>query len=146
MGSPLTVGASSRPWVSNQTAQDILVYIHFSSPIILLAFFLIAFTAHSIVTASTDEVVKPSTNRTGPGGKPLPQNTRGKSKKRIQDFSHARKLLFNWLSVGTTVSFLGNAGVVILHAVLERKDHWWCGESVAVCGHLLQLKISTFLD
>lgn len=126
----------SKPWASDKTARDILVYTHFSSPIILLAFFLIAFTAHSIATASSDAVVKPSTTQVGPGGKPLPQKTRGKFRKDALDFSRARKLGFIWLSFGTTVSFLGNAGVVILHAVVQRKDNWWCGESVAVGGNL----------
>lgn len=132
----------SKPWVSNKTAQDILVYTHFSYPIILLAFFLIAFTAHSIATASNDAVVKPSAGGAGPGGKPLPQNTLGKPRTEASGFSHARKLLFNWLSVGTLVSFLGNGGIVILHAVLQRKDNWWCGESVAVGGDLSQPKRS----
>ena len=136
MDSQLTVRAVNKPWLSDKTAQDILVYTHFSSPIILLAFFLIAFTAHSIATASSDAVVKPSATQVGPGGKPLPQNTRGKFRKDALDFSRARKLVFIWLSVGTTVSFLGNAGVVIFHAVVQRKDNWWCGESVAVGGNL----------
>ena len=126
-----------KPWVSNKTAQAILVYIHYSSPIILLAFFLIAFTAHSIATASNDHVVRPAANRMGPGGKPLPQNTRGKPDAKPVDFNRPRKLLFNWLSVGTIITFLGNSGVVILHAVIHRKDNWWCGESVAVRGESL---------
>ena len=133
-----------KPWVSNNTAQEILVYIHYSSPIILLAFFLIAFTAHSIATASNDHVVKPATDRLGPGGKPLPQNTRGKPKVKALHFSRARKLLFNWLSVGTILSFLGNAAVVTLHAVIERKDNWWCGQSVAVGGDLSNFKMTIF--
>ena len=126
------VALAFRPWVSNRTAQGILVYTHFSSPIILLALFLIAFTAHSIITSSDDAVVQPLPERTGPGGKPLPQNIKGKWRKIALDFSHARKLLFIWLSVGTIITFVANAGVVILHAVLDRKESWWCGESVAV--------------
>lgn len=131
--------AFSKTWVSNKVAQEILVYIHYSSPVILLAFFLIAFTAHSIATASDEHAVKPATDRLGPGGKPLPQNTRGKPKAKALDFSRGRKLLFNWLSVGTILSFLGNAAVVILHAVIERKDNWWCGQAVAVGGDLSNL-------
>lgn len=140
MASQLTIRASTKPWVSDNAARNILVYTHFSSPIILLAFFLIAFTAHSIATASDDAVVKPSTDRVGPGGNPLPQNTKGKPRDNPLDFSRPRKLVFNWLSVGTILSFLGNAVVVILHAVIQRKDNWWCGESVAVGGDLSQFK------
>ena len=138
--SKLTTGLTRMPGLSNGPAQDILVYTHCSSPLILLAFFLIAFTAHSIATASNDVVVKPSTDQVGPGGKPLPQNKHGKPRQIALDFSHARKLVFNWLSVGTILSFLGNAVVVILHAVLQRKENWWCGESVAVGGDLSQFK------
>lgn len=108
------------------------MYTHFSSPIILLALFLIAFTAHSIITSSKDAVVQPSTSRTGPGGKPLPNKAKETRRKNVLDFSHARKLLFVWLSVGVIVTFVANAAVVILHAVLDRKENWWCGESVAV--------------
>ena len=137
----LLIRTFSKPWVSNKTAQDILVYIHFSSPIILLAFFLIAFTAHSIVTASKDDVVQPDANQTGPGGKPLPQKTRGKPIAKPLDFSRARKLAFDWLSAGAVATFLGNAVVVILHAVIKRKDNWWCGESVAVGGDLAETEM-----
>ena len=127
----------SQPWVSHHTPDNVRVNLHFASPIILLAFFLIVFTAHSIASASSDAVVKPSTEQTGPGGKPLPQNTslsaKAKIRKDILDFSRARKLLFQWLTVGAILTFIGNAVIVILHAVLDRKDNWWCGESVAVC-------------
>ena len=123
-----------RPWVSNRTAQSILIYVHFSSPLILLAFFLTAFTAHSIATASNDAVVSADPEQTGPGGKPLPQTSvKGKKPENTLDFSPARKLLFNWLSVGISVSFVGNAVVVILHTLLDRGENWWCGEATAVC-------------
>ena len=128
------------PWVSNKTAQDILIYVHYASPLILLAVFLVAFTAHSITTASKNEVAQPTSNQTGPGGKPLPRNpspaAKAKLKKKALDFSPARKLLFGWLSVGATVTFLGNGVVVIVHALWKNKDNWWCGQSVVVCGHL----------
>ena len=134
---------SFRPWVSNRTAQNILVYTHFSSPIILLAFFLIAFTAQSIYTSSDDAIVKPSSQQTGPGGKPLPTKTKGKRRRNTLDFSHARKLLFIWLSVGVIATFMASAGVVILHAVLDREDNWWCGESVAVRGIFTGVGVSS---
>lgn len=130
------------PWVSDQTAQSLLVYTHYSSPIFLLALFLIAFTAHSILTSSHEPVVELTAPRTGPGGKPLPAKTNGKPRKNALDFSHARKLLFIWLSVGTIATLVANAGVVILHAVLDRKDNWWCGQSVAVCRVVTILAMS----
>ncbi|KAL8740562.1 MAG: hypothetical protein Q9190_006755 [Brigantiaea leucoxantha] len=124
------------PWVSSETAQSILVYLHFGSPFVLLVFFLVAFTVHSIVTAPGDEVVTASTEVTGPGGKPLPRNasraTKERSDQKRLDFSPARKLIFTWLSVGAILTYIGNAIVVILHALIKRKDQWWCGEAAAV--------------
>ncbi len=129
---------SFTPWASEPAAPStsILVYIHFASPIILLAFFLFVFTAHSIATASKNVVVRSSKQQTGPGGKPLPQyispSAKAQREKQNLDFSPARKLLFTWLSVGAILTFVGNAIGVILHAVFYRSERWWCGESVAV--------------
>lgn len=130
---------SLTPRASEPAAPSIsvlVVYIHFTSPIILLAFFLLLLTAHSVTTASKYMVVRPSSQQTGPGGKPLPQyispSAKARREKQNLDFNPARKLLFTWLSVGIILSFVGNFIVVILHAVLSRSERWWCGESVAV--------------
>ncbi len=131
----------SRPWVSKSAAQEVLLYTHFSYPIILLAVFLIAFTAHSVLTASKDATVAACPDQTGPGGKPLPRNTAPSAKEQLQkqalDFSPRRKLVFHWLSLGIVVTFVGNAANVIFHALYKREDNWWCGESVAVSNLLL---------
>lgn len=136
-------------WVSHETAQDVLAYTHYSSPIILLAFFLVAFTAHSIVNASSDGVIYPSTDQAGPGGKPLPQkvaqSAKEKQEKHTLDVTRGQKLLFEWLLVSTILTFLGNAVVVILHALFNRKDNWWCGEAVAVCLYLEETLEPTIL-
>ena len=122
--------------VSISAAREVLVYSHFSYPIILLAVFLVAFTAHSVLTASKDATVSASPNQTGPGGKPLPRNTAPSTKEKLQrqalDTSPRRKLLFHWLSLGVVVTFVGNAVNVVFHALYKRKEKWWCGESVAV--------------
>lgn len=134
--SVLPVRMDAKQWVSSRPAQHLLLYIHFASPPVLLAFFLVAFTVHSIVTAPKDTTITPATtDQTGPGGKPLPKYTgpSARSKRiKITDFSRARKLLFDLLSVGLILTFVGNAVVVILHALICRKDNWWCGQSVAV--------------
>ncbi len=136
----------SRPWVSNSTAHKVLVYTHFSYPIILLAIFLIAFTAHSIFTASKESTVAATSDRTGPGGKPLPRNTapsaQEKLRKQALDFSPKRKLIFHWLSLGVVVTFVANAVNVVVHALYKRKQNWWCGESVAVSRQ----RLITFLN
>ena len=126
-------------WVSNSAARQVLLYTHFSYPIILLAVFLIAFTAHSVLTASKEDTVSASPSQTGPGGKPLPTNTAPSAKEKLQrqalDTSPRRKLLFHWLSLGVVVTFVANAVNVVFHALYKRKDNWWCGESVAVSNH-----------
>ncbi|KAL8783337.1 MAG: hypothetical protein Q9213_004712 [Squamulea squamosa] len=127
------VDLALKPTVSNRTAQSILIYVHFGSPILLIIFFLVVFTAHSIATASVETTVKDPQDRTGPGGKPLPSKSRKTSQEKDRlDFSPARKLLFNWLSVGTIATFVANAVVVITHALVDREHHWWCGQSVAI--------------
>ena len=120
-------------------AEDVRLYIHFASPVILLAFFLVVFTAHSITTASPDSTVAASTQLTGPGGKPLPQGKGGSQAKaqrrrQVLDFSPARKLLFDWASAGAVLTFVANAVIVIFHALWDREDKWWCGQHVAVCS------------
>ncbi|KAL6713899.1 ATP-binding cassette-type vacuolar membrane transporter Hmt1 [Lecanora helva] len=123
----------ARPWVSNQTAQDILVYVQYSYPIILLFFFLIATTTYAILTAaSEDELLPPDPDQTGPGGKPLPRTLSPGAKKRSEqtiDFSPARKLFFSWLSVAAILTFLGDSILIIVHALVDSKDHWWCGQA-----------------
>lgn len=133
---------SSPPWVTNDTSREILVYTHFSYPIVVLVVFLIAFTTHSVLTAPKEVLVTTPTTPRGPGGKPLPRKTSPLLKEKLQqqdlEFSPRRKLVFNWLSLGVVVTFLANAINVIFHALYKRKHNWWCGESVAVsdifCG------------
>ena len=131
-------------------AHEIMVYTHYASPIILLIFFLLAFTAHSILTASKEDLIQPAPGQTGPGGKPLPRTSSPAAKaareKKALDFSPSRKLLFTWLSAGVVLTFLGNAGTVIVHALLDRKDNWWCGQAVVVCDRMLLLKWETSAD
>ena len=127
--------APTEPWVSNTTAQAVLTYVHYAYPIILLFSFLLAFTVHSILTASKDDTVQAVPDKTGPGGKPLPRNTSPSAKKGKQealDFSPARKLVFDWLSIGVILTFLANSVIVIVHALTAKKHGWWCGQSTVV--------------
>lgn len=128
-----TLSNGTRPWVSNPTAQKILVYLQIANPIILLFFFLIAFTVRSIVTVANDNDTTPDNERTGPGGKPLPKKTAKKPNDTSAfDFSRPRKLLFQWLSLGTTLSFVANIITVIVHTLYARNDQWWCGQATTV--------------
>jgi hypothetical protein len=119
---------ASGPSLSAKIASQILLYTHFAYPLVVLVFFLIAFTANSILTASA--VTEPS-NSNGPGGKPLPANkTTVELRENQREVSPLRKAVFNWLSIAVIATFVGNAANVIVHALTERG--WWCGESVAV--------------
>ena len=123
------------PWASDETAKAIMTYIHFATPVILIVYFLAAFTGHSIATASKNTVVKPS-SLTGPGGKPLPRNTGRRteiiSEKSVPDFTPATRIVFHWLTVGAVLTFVLNAVVVVLHALVDRENDWWCGQDMAV--------------
>lgn len=116
--------------------EHLLVYIRFSSPILLLTVFLVAFTVRSVVTASHGPARPPTTQATSLGGKPLPTKSsasaRAKQAERTEDVSPTQKLLVLWLSLGIIVTWVGTAALVVLHTVLARKENWWCGESVAV--------------
>ena len=120
---------------SNSTSTAILEHTHFNYPWILLIIFLVAFAANSILTSeSSTESVKPTI--TGPGGKPLPQSMlktkEAKEKIKLQEFSSGRRLLFLWTSIALIGTFVGNAVNIIAHALVEREEGWWCGESTAV--------------
>ena len=121
-----------RPWVSNDTAQGILIYLHYASPICLLVLFLTALAGYSIVTAPKREPSPETPDLTGPGGKPLPKKTKSSKHNARLDFSPARKRLFIGLSVGAVLTYVADAAGIIVHALWDRRDNWWCGEARAV--------------
>ncbi|KAL1304064.1 hypothetical protein AAFC00_000499 [Neodothiora populina] len=128
-------------WPSNQTSLRILKYLHFAYPLILLAFFITTFTAHSIISAnrahkkSVQDQNQTTDEHTGPGGKALPKKTGANAandKKKVLDFSRPRKLLFEWLALGAALTFVGNAITVVTHALFSREEQWWCGQAVVI--------------
>lgn len=119
------------------TPTVLLDVVHFHYPWILLLVFLTTFIANSILSApASATVVEPTV--TGPGGKPLPRSAKKskeeKEKRKQQDFSPVRKLVFIYLSAGVILTFVGSAINIVLHALTERENGWWCGESTAVSG------------
>ena len=124
---------------SNGTTQSItavLNVVHFNYPWVLLVIFLVAFVANSVLTAESSTSVEPTV--TGPGGKPLPRSNKKskeeREKRKLEDFSPIRKLLFVWLSAAVIITFVGNAVNIVAHALTKREDGWWCGEAPAVSG------------
>ncbi len=114
--------------------------VHFNYAWVLFVVFLVAFVANSVLTAEPSSDSKEPV-LTGPGGKPLPRSSARKSKeerekkKKLKDFSPGRKLLFLYLSVGVLATFVGNGANIIIHALTETDNDWWCGEATAVSGN-----------
>lgn len=130
------------------TAKAVLEYTQFNYPWVILFIFLVAFASNSILTSeSTTESITPTV--TGPGGKPLPQSAlkskQEKEKRKLQDFSPVRKLLFIWLSALLLGTFIGNGVNIVIHALVERDQGWWCGEAAAVSCKLGSSSITTIL-
>jgi hypothetical protein len=115
----------------------LLEVVHFHFPWVLLLLFIVAYMVHSVATAeSSAEPAGPTV--TGPGGKPLPRSAKKREeeeerlRRKRQDFSPLRKLVFYYLSTGVIVTFVANAANIVFHALTYREDGWWCGEATAV--------------
>jgi hypothetical protein len=125
--------------VSVATAQRLLNITQYAYPMVLLVTFLVAFTARSILVARKVDKIseEPEDARVGPGGKNLPSRQSksvGNDKGGDVDFSKPRKLLFNWLSIIVCATFVASAADIIVHALVEREEGWWCGQAPVVSG------------
>jgi hypothetical protein len=135
----------SRPgWNSTTTGTGpLLNAIHFHYPWVLAVIFLAAFVANSVLTAEPSSEPQPPTI-TGPGGKPLPRSA-AKYKEELQkwrkmkEFSRGRKTLFLYLHAGLLATFLAHGTMVVVHALAEKDEGWWCGEATAVWKDLMFL-------
>lgn len=134
--SPTLPAPDEQPWDYARAVRSTVVVLQYSYPVLLLVFFLVAFTARSIAASTSNaNVAKPTT--TGPGGKPLPATdpTRNFVKKTSHDdVTHSQKLLFTWLSLFAAATFVGNATVSVAHALADQTDTWWAGNNVVVCA------------
>jgi ABC-type transport system involved in Fe-S cluster assembly fused permease/ATPase subunit len=133
---PLELAAAvASDWEQRNTRlQHAVTVLQYAYPIVILLFFLVAFTARSIIASNSNtNVSKPTT--TGPGGKPLPATdpTRNFVKREANDdVTQSQKRVFEWLSLAVALTFAGNAANVIVHALYARNDNWWCGKHVVV--------------
>ena len=129
-------------WARNKAAQDLLAYLHFAYPVILLVYFLTAFMGHSVWTAR-EESTSTAAAQKGPGGKLLPRDKKAKPSKKdpTVEFSPAIKSLFNWVSIGVVFTFLADAVVISVHVLLKRESNWWCGKDVAVSLPRAQIRL-----
>jgi hypothetical protein len=132
-----SVGVSVDSLLSNNTSMQIIRKTQLLYPLTLLFLFLICFAAHGIVTANAESGPAKSPNAMGPGGKPLPNTPPPRSKRPQKTaFNHTKRLVFAWLTTAQILTFLGNATNIIVHALSDRENGWWCGEATVVCsGH-----------
>lgn len=117
--------------------EEVLEIIQFAYPVVLVFFFLVVFTARSILSADNRNPDTPNEPQLlGPGGKPLPrssaQRASSRKNKANEDVPRSQKLLFQWISVFVCLTFVGNAAVAILHALVNRKEGYWCGKAYVV--------------
>ncbi|USP76339.1 ABC transporter aclQ [Curvularia clavata] len=121
-------------WAYARSVRAVIAILQYAYPIVMLVFFLAAFTYRSIaVSKSNSNIAKPTT--TGPGGKPLPATdpTRNFVKKTLHDdVTHTQKRLFEWVSLATAFTFVGNSVLVVAHALVEKQQHWWAGKAVVI--------------
>lgn len=127
------------PEESRQPLQKLLVYVHYAYPLVLLIFFLSAFTVQSIYTSrnrNTSEAPPKKTPHYGPGGKALPirgPNTRSNvHPDQAVELPRGQRLVFQWVSVVACLTFAGSAINTISHAVIRRDEQWWCGQATVV--------------
>jgi hypothetical protein len=118
----------------NKALRDALAFLQYAYPIVMLIVFLVAITVRSIWHSNANpNVAKPVT--TGPGGKPLPATdpTRNFIKRKASDdVTPSQKRVFEWLSLAAALTFVGNSVNVIVHALCNRNEHWWCGQPQVV--------------
>lgn len=128
--------AAASAWAHpNDTLHKAVRVLQYAYPIVLLFFFLAAFTARSILSSNSNTNIA-KTTQTGPGGKPLPATdpTRNFVKRKVgDDVTQSQKRVFEWLSLTAALTFVANAINVIVHALIKRKEHWWCGQHTVVC-------------
>lgn len=135
LGLRTTAPAGGETWVNSHGVKQALDYLHYAYPLTLLVLFLFTFMIHSIYQVPS-QVPAPNTQKTGPGGKPLP---RDKSPKKTEapgrnDFSPSARLSFSWALVCVTLTFLADAVLICVHTLADRDNNWWCGQPVAVCA------------
>ncbi|CAA9961092.1 hypothetical protein CFE70_004468 [Pyrenophora teres f. teres 0-1] len=130
----LTVQDDGQRWSYAGPVRDTIAVLQYAYPILMLVFFLAAFTTRSIAASKTNSnIAKPTT--TGPGGKPLPATdpTRNFVKRTAHDHvTQTQKRLFEWLSLATAFTFVGNSVITVAHALVEKQEHWWAGKAVVI--------------
>jgi thiosulfate reductase cytochrome b subunit len=136
MAGEMTESTSALTQHGYTTIVKVLRVVHFYDAWVLFFVFIVAFVTNSILSAE-EEAESEQKVLLGPGGKPLPMSAGRKAKeerakrKKLEEFSPVRKLVFLYLSVGLLFTYLSNGAAITLH-VLTNDTPWWCGKSTAV--------------
>ncbi|KAL6704430.1 ATP-binding cassette-type vacuolar membrane transporter Hmt1 [Coniothyrium glycines] len=121
-------------WAYAAPLRKAVTAIQYAYPIVMLFFFLAAFTLRSIAASkSNSNIAQPTT--TGPGGKPLPATdpTRNFVKKTAHDHvTQTQKRLFEWVSLATALTFLGSSAIIIMHALINKDEGYWAGKATVI--------------
>ncbi|CAI7591405.1 unnamed protein product [Penicillium viridicatum] len=115
-------------------AHELLQYLRFGYPPILLIVIFVVFLVHS------SQVARNASRNTGvqygPGGKPLPSRTRmtiAVARDLRVDLARNRsKAWFVWLSIFVLATYIAEAGIYMAHAMISKSEQWWCGQAVVV--------------
>lgn len=120
--------------------EKISVRLHYAYPIILIIFFLGVVTVRGIISSSHKD--RSSVTQYGPGGKPLPPRHKPQASSKNKSFNLTRNqtLLFEWLAAAVCFTFLCDAVNVVVHALYDRHEQWWCGQAMVVSIDILQPK------
>ncbi|KAI3086613.1 hypothetical protein CBS147339_457 [Penicillium roqueforti] len=113
-------------------AQELLQYLRFGYPPILLGFIFIVFLVHSSqVARNADRNIKV---QYGPNGKPLPRRTRmmmAVARDLPAELARNRsKGWFVWLDLFVLATYIAEAAIHMTHAIVSKSEQWWCGQAV----------------
>ncbi|KAJ5404962.1 hypothetical protein N7465_006246 [Penicillium sp. CMV-2018d] len=115
-------------------AHELLQYLRFGYPPILLIVLFVVFLVYS------SKVARNASRNTevqyGPGGKPLPRRTRMMitvaRDLRAELARNRSKGWFVWLSIFVLATYVAEAAIHMTHVMISKSEKWWCGQAVVV--------------
>lgn len=120
-------------------AHELLQYLRFGYPPVLLVVLLAVFLVHSSQVANNAS--RNTEVQYGPGGKPLPNRTRmmmAVARDLPAELAwNSSKGLFVWLGLFVLATYIAEAAIHMTHAMISKSEQWWCGQAVVV-GLLFQ--------
>lgn len=120
-------------------AHELLQYLRFGYPPVVLVVIFVVFLVHSSKTAKNAS--RNTKVQYGPGGKPLPSRTRmmmAVARNLPAELERNRcKGWFIWLSLFVLATYTAEAAIHMTHAIISKSEQWWCGQAVVV-GLLFQ--------